>query len=81
MNISARIERRFLGGGSDDPEIAADEHLVWAQYDSPPLLLSLYVPQTMGDDFDRANSAIWQGRGEIVGWNRRDGRLQIRVYP
>jgi len=81
MNISARIERRFLGGGRDDPEIAADEHLVWAQYDSPPLLLSLYVPQTMGDDFDRVSSAIWQGRGEIVGWNRRDGRLQIRVYP
>lgn len=80
MNISARIERRFLGGGSDDPGITADEHLVWAQYDSPPLLMSLYVPQSMGDDFERANSSIWQGRGEIVGWNRRDGRLQIRVY-
>ncbi|HBJ38186.1 MAG TPA: hypothetical protein DDZ51_26215 [Planctomycetaceae bacterium] len=80
MNISARIERRFLGGGSDDPEINPDEHLVWAQYASPPLLMSLYVPQSMGDDFDRAHSAIWRGQGEIVGWNRRDGRLQIRVY-
>lgn len=87
MNISARIQRRFLGGGSDDPEIAPDEDLFWAQYDSPPLQLSLYVPESLylpelvGDDSDRADSPLWQGQGEIVGWNRRDNRLQIRVYP
>jgi hypothetical protein len=80
MSISARIQQRFLCGDSDDPEITPDEHLVWAEYDSPPLLLSLYVPQSLGDDLEQADAAIWQGQGEIVGWNRRDGRLQVRVY-
>jgi len=80
MYISARIQRRFLGGDSDDPEIATDEHLVWAEYDSPPLPLSLYVPQALGDDLEQADAVIWQGQGEIVGWNRHDGRLQVRVY-
>jgi hypothetical protein len=80
MRISAEIQRRFLGGDSDDPEISPSEHLVWAVYNSPPLPLALYVPQSMGDDFEQARSAIWHGQGEIVGWNRRDGRLQVRVY-
>lgn len=80
MNVSARIERRFLGGDSDDPEISAGEDLVWAECVSPPLPLSLYVPHASGDDFGQFDTGVWSGQGEIVGWNRRDGRLQVRVY-
>jgi hypothetical protein len=81
MSLEARIERRLMSGSTNDTEWLAGEQLFWAVYTNPPLQLSLYVPDSLCADVDRAGSAIWSGHGEIVGWNRRDRRLQIRVYP
>jgi len=80
MAITARIDRRALVAGLDDPAIDADEYLVTADYDDPPLPLSLYIPKTLGDEFEQASGDLWEGEGEIVGWDRRGGRLQVRVY-
>jgi len=80
MEISARIERRQLSGGIADPQMNEEEYLVLATCDAPPLPLSLYVPHALGDDFEQDIGQIWHGQGEIVGWDRREGRLQVRVY-
>lgn len=80
MDLQARIERRMLSGSANDSKMLPGEHLFWAISINPPLSLALYVPESLCADIDRAGSAIWSGHGEIVGWNRRDRRLQIRVY-
>jgi hypothetical protein len=80
MTLAARVDRRALVAGPDDPTIGVDEYLVTATYASPPLPLSLYIPKTLGDEFEQASGDLWEGEGEIVGWDRRGGRLQVRVY-
>jgi len=80
MEISARIERRQLSGGVEDSQMTNEEYLVLATCDAPPLPLSLYVPKSLGDEFEQEIGQMWHGQGEIVGWNRHEGRLQVRVY-
>src|SRR5690606_28721117 len=79
LPFAARIGRRLLRPGEEDMLLAADEQVVWAEHEDPPLPMSRYVPDHRGDDFERASGTQWAGRGEIVGWDHRGGRLQVRV--
>ncbi len=79
LELSARIGRRSLLGGDEDVLLAADEQVVWAEHENPPLPLSLYIPRQRVEAFERASGTVWTGRGEIVGWDRRGGRLQVRI--
>ncbi len=79
LALAARIGRRLLRGGEEDVLLGSDEQVVWAEHEEPPLPLSLYVPKGRVEDFERASGTLWEGRGEVVGWDRRGGRLQVRV--
>lgn len=79
LTLSARLGRRLLRGGDEDVLLGADEQVVWAEHETPPLPLSLYIPKDRVEDFERGSGTVWEGRGEIVGWDRRGGRLQVRV--
>jgi hypothetical protein len=81
FDLSAWIERRLLYAGDDDPHVYEDGYAVWARYPDPDLPLVLYVPQALGDEFEQAGRDLWTGRGTIVGWDDRHGRLQIKVEP
>jgi hypothetical protein len=79
LAFTARIDRRLLVAGVEDVLVAADEQVVWAEHEDPHLPLSLYVPRHLSDDLELASGTVWATRGEIVGWDRRGGRLQVRV--
>lgn len=79
LTFSARVGRRLLRGSDEDVFLGADEQVVWAEHEGPRLPLSLYIPKDRVEDFERASGTVWEGRGEIVGWDRRGGRLQVRV--
>jgi len=79
LPLQVRIGRRLLRGGDEDVQLAPDEQVVWAEHEEPLLPLSLYIPKHRVEDFERASGTIWEGRGEIVGWDRRGGRLQVRI--
>jgi sporulation-control protein spo0M len=79
--IEAKIERRLLYSGEDDPHVYPNGYAIWAHYTDPPLPLALYVPHELGDEFEQAGQGIWKGQGTIVGWDHVHRRLQIRVDP
>jgi hypothetical protein len=81
FDIDTQIERRLLYSGPEDPDVYPDGYAVWARYIDPPLPLALYVPHELGDEFEQAGSDNWTVRGTIIGWDRRHGRLQIKVLP
>lgn len=79
LEMEARIERRLLYGGADDPHVYKDGYAVWARYTDPPLPMVLYVPHDFADDFEQIGHEIWRGFGTIVGWDGVHGRLQIKI--
>lgn len=79
FDVEAIIERRLLYAGDEDPHVYAGGFAVWARYPDPELPMVLYVPSRSGDDFEQAGRGRWRGRGTIVGWDHRHGRLQIKV--
>ncbi|TWU40709.1 sporulation protein [Novipirellula artificiosorum] len=79
FQLAARIERRLLYTGHEDPHVFADGYAVWAHCDDPPLPLVLYVPHALADEFEQIGRELWQGRGTLLGWDDRHNRLQIRV--
>ncbi len=81
FDIETHVERRLLYSGPEDPEVYPDGYAVWARYSDPPLPLALYVPHELGDEFEQAGDEAWTVRGTIIGWDRRHGRLQIKVLP
>jgi len=81
FDIQARIERRLLYTGTDDPQVYQGGHAIWAHYPNPKLPMVLYAPREMGDDFEQVGSEPWQGRGTILGWDDRQGRLKVKLEP
>jgi hypothetical protein len=79
MPIEAIVERRLLYGGDDDNYGYDDGHSVWASYPDPPLPMTLYVPRELADEFEQVGREVWRGRGTIVGWDSRHGRLQVKI--
>ncbi|TWT82557.1 hypothetical protein CA13_40200 [Planctomycetes bacterium CA13] len=79
FQISARVERRLLYAGSDDPHVFDGGYAVWANAEDPPLPLVLYVPHHLADEFEQIGRELWHGQGKILGWDDRHERLQIRV--
>jgi hypothetical protein len=79
FDLEAVIERRLLYSGDDDPHVYADGYAVWAHHTKPPLPLVLYVPHALADEFEQIGRDTWRGRGTIVGWDQRHGRLQVKV--
>ncbi len=77
--IEAKIERRLLYSGEDDPHVYPNGYAVWAQYTDPPLPIALYVPHELGDEFEQVGRGIWKGQGTVVGWDHVHRRLQIKV--
>lgn len=79
FDIAATIQRRLLYAGDEDANVYPGGFAVWATAVDPPLGLVLYVPKHLGDEFEQAGGAVWRGRGTIVGWDHRHGRLQVRL--
>lgn len=79
--LEAVIERRLLYSGDEDPHVYPDGYAVWAHYPDPPLPLVLYVPRALADEFEQIGRDVWRGRGTVVGWDRRHGRLQVKLEP
>jgi hypothetical protein len=79
FEIEAVVERRLLYSGDDDPHVYRDGYAVWAHFPEPPLPMVLYVPHRLADDFEQVGRDLWRGRGQVVGWDRQHGRLQIRL--
>jgi hypothetical protein len=79
FDIEARIERRLLYSGSEDPNVYPDGHAVWARYGDPPLPLVLYIPERLADEFEQAGHRAWPLRGTILGWDDQHERLQLKV--
>ena len=79
FEITAKIERRLLYAGDQDPHVHADGYAVWAIYPNPGLPLVLYVPHELGDEFEQIGRGVWTGKGVVVGWDSLHGRLQIKL--
>ena len=79
FEVEACVERRLLYSGDEDPHVHEDGHAVWAHFPEPPLPLVLYVPHHLADEFEQIGRERWKGRGTIVGWDARHGRLQIKL--
>lgn len=79
FKIEATVERRLLYAGDEDPHVFKDGYAVWARYPEPRLPMVLYVPHSLGDEFEQLGAGIWKGNGAIVGWDSLHGRLQIRL--
>lgn len=75
---------RHHRAGWEDHGLAADEQVVWAEHqvvwaEHEELPLTLYVRERLADESRYASGSLWAGRGEIIGWDHRGGRLQVRV--
>lgn len=81
FNIDTYVERRLLYSGDEDPRVYPDGYAVWSRHTDPPLLLALYVPHELADEFEQAGNDVWTVRGTVIGWDHRHGRLQIKVLP
>ena len=46
---------------------------------NPKLPLVLYVPHDLADEFEQIGRDVWSGRGTVVGWDNRHGRLQVKI--
>lgn len=79
LQLTAVVDRRLLSESADDGHAYPDGHMVWASFPDPPLPLTLYVPNDSAQRFEQLGQQTWEGRGRIVGWDHRHGRLQIRV--
>jgi hypothetical protein len=79
FEFAARVERRLLYGGDDDPHVYKDGYAVWAHYPDPKVPMVLYVPHELADEFEQIGNAEWRGRGTIVGWDSLHGRLQVKI--
>ncbi len=79
FEITARVERRLLYSGDDDPHVYKDGYAVWAYYPDPKLPMVLYVPHDLADEFEQIGTEQWQGRGTIVGWDSLHERLQVKI--
>lgn len=79
FDLEAKIERRLLYAGDEDPHVYRDGYAVWAHYPDPKLAMVLYVPHELADDFEQTGRENWRGRGTIVGWDGLHGRLQLKL--
>ncbi len=79
FDLEVIVERRLLYSGDDDPHVYQDGYAVWAHYTEPPLPMVLYVPHQLADEFEQIGRDVWRGRGTIVGWDQRHGRLQVKL--
>ena len=79
FEIAARVERRLLYSGDDDPHVYENGYAIWANYPDPKLPLVLYVPHDLADEFEQIGSDEWRGRGMVVGWDSLHQRLQVKV--
>ena len=79
FQIAARVERRLLYGGDNDPHVYKDGYAVWAHYPEPKLPMVLYVPHDLADEFEQIGNDLWQGRGTVVGWDSLHQRLQVKI--
>ena len=79
FEIAARVERRLLYSGDDDPHVYENGYAIWAYYPDPKLPLVLYVPHDLADEFEQIGSNEWRGRGMVVGWDSLHQRLQVKV--
>ncbi len=79
FEVSANIQRRLLYAGDDDSHVHPGGFAVWATAVDPPLPLVIYVPKHLGDEFEQSGGRVWHGRGTIVGYDHRHGRLQIKL--
>ncbi|MFG0262842.1 MAG: hypothetical protein ACF788_10675, partial [Novipirellula sp. JB048] len=80
FRFEAFVERRLLYAGAEDPHLFEGGYAVWAHYGEPPLPLVLYVPRELGDEFEQLGRDRWSGQGTVVGWDRRQRRLQIKLH-
>ena len=81
LDLQAIVERRLLYAGDDDPHVYENGYAVWAHYPSPEVPMVLYVPHEFADEFEQIGRDVWQGRGTIVGFDARHGRLQVKLEP
>lgn len=79
FDLQVIVERRLLYSGDDDPHVFKDGYAVWAHYTQPPLPLVLYVPHDLADEFEQIGRDTWKGRGTVLGWDARHGRLQLKL--
>ena len=79
FEMEAIVERRLLYSGEEDPHLYPDGYAVWAHHSDPPLPMVLYVPHELADEFENIGRDLWRGRGTIVGWDSRHGRLQVQI--
>jgi hypothetical protein len=79
FEMEAIVERRLLYSGDEDPHLYPDGYAVWAHHSEPPLPMVLYVPHELADEFENIGRDLWRGRGTIVGWDSRHGRLQVKI--
>tara|TARA_R110002049_G_scaffold50370_1_gene142944 strand:+ start:33499 stop:34917 length:1419 start_codon:yes stop_codon:yes gene_type:complete len=79
FDLQARVERRLLYSGDDDPHVFKDGYAIWAHYPEPELPMVLYVPHDLADEFEQIGREVWRGRGTIVGYDTLHGRLQVKL--
>ena len=79
FDLQASIERRLLYSGDDDPHLFKGGHAIWAHFPDPELPMVLYIPRDLADEFEQIGREVWAGRGTVVGWDHRHGRLQVRI--
>ncbi len=79
FSMEAIVERRLLYSGDEDPHLYEDGYAVWAHYSDPALPMVLYVPHELADEFENIGRDLWRGRGTVVGWDSRHGRLQVKI--
>lgn len=79
LRATVQVQRRLLRGSPEDVCMRDDEQLVLAQHTDPPLPLSLCIPKRCGSRFDALAGSTWAGQVQVLGWDRRGGRLQLRM--
>lgn len=96
LSFTARIARRPLHGDeaaalltqeallAHEPlahePLFHEDQVVWAEHEDPPLPLSLHVSAEQAAMLEPLRGRLWTGQGEVIGWDPRGGRLQVRVH-
>lgn len=79
FDVQAKLERR-ISVGRIDPRIGYEDGIVvMAAHPDPHLPLLLYASSSTAAQLDAYYGRVWQGRGTIVGYDRRIGNLEIRI--